>query len=274
MIRILILWLGGIFVLAACSGASSSPVAARSFSDDFSGNGLLREAGRMDESANPNWWVNSGAYLYFTEQGGQTIQGSLPVDDPRRLDYYQNNPSETDDGYHPQNIFRLVTRARWKSYTQQVYFKVNRYILSSDPHRQGSNGLLLFNHYLDGDNLYYTGLRVDGAAVIKKKINAMYYTLASHPVFPGSYDRDASPNLIPLDTWIGIRSVVKVNADRSVNLQVYADIGRAGQWILMVEALDSTSQYGGPPIDQEGFAGLRTDFMDVEFSDYSIVENE
>jgi hypothetical protein len=259
------------------SGCGTNPLSAnpnRNFSSSFAQNGVLKETGSPNESSDPNWWLNSGAYLYFNGKTAATIQGELPEKDPRRLRYFETNPSETDNGYHPQNIFRLVTRTKWQSYTQQVYFKINRYILSPDPQRQASNGLLLFNHYQDGDNLYYTGLRVDGAAIIKKKIKGEYFTLASKPILMGAYNRDKNPNLIPLNTWIGIRSIVTSHPDHSVGIQVYSDIGKTGKWVLMIAVQDNDSRFGGPPMDQTGYAGIRTDFMDAEFADFSIQENQ
>jgi len=63
-----------------------------------------------------------------------------------------------------------VTKTKWTNYEQSAYYKIDRYVLSADPHRQPSNGLLLFNHYQDGQTLYYAGLRVDGYVTIKKNI--------------------------------------------------------------------------------------------------------
>lgn len=259
-------------VMTACEEAQTPTAASRQFSDSFNRRETLEEAGSMEESADADWWLNSGAYLYYNGNTAATIQGELPDKDPWRLRYFKSNPTETDNGYHPQNIFRLITRSKWQSYVQQAYYKINRYILSPDPRRQPSNGLLLFNHYQDGNNLYYTGLRVDGFAVIKKKIGGTYFTIATRQVLPGKYDRERTPNLIPTDTWIGIRSIVSTGADRAVHIQVFSDIGRTGQWALMLETEDNSQRYGGDPISQSGYAGIRIDFMDVEFSDYSIVE--
>lgn len=242
------------------------------FADSFAGPARVLQEGKISEVYDPNWWVDSGAYLFYNGQTASTIQGELPASDPWRLKFFSTNPGETDNGYHPQNIFRLITRTTWKNAVEQVYFKINRYILSTDPHRQSSNGILLFNHYLDEYNLYYMGLRVDGTASIKKKMNGVYYVYAAPKILPGVYDRNTNPNLMPLNTWIGIRTVVTSNPDHSVSLAVYSDIGRTGVWTLMAQFLDASSANGGPPIDQPGYAGIRTDFMDVEFSDYSIVE--
>jgi hypothetical protein len=41
-------------------------------------------------------------------------------------------------------------------------------------------------------------------------------------------------------------------------------------WQILVEAVDTGSS-GGSPIRQAGFAGIRTDFMDVEFDTFVLV---
>lgn len=185
-----------------------------------------------------------------------------------RLAYARSNPIDTDNGYHPQNIFRLVLRSKWQNYTQQAYFRVDRHNASASPNRAASNGLLLFNRYQDGDNLYYAGVRVDGNAVIKKKKGGTYYTLASKKILPGTYDLTSTPTLIPKDMWIGLRSVVTNGVDGSVFLKLYTDIGKTGQWTLTAEAIDDGKSYGGAAIVSEGYGGIRTDFMDVSFNDY------
>lgn len=242
------------------------------FTEDFSVDTILVETGSMSESASTNWWLNSGAYLSISKGLGKTIQGELSNQDEWRIKYKAYNSSETDDGYHPQNIFRLVTRHQWKNFLQESYFKINRYILSQDKARSGSNGLLLFNRYQDGDNLYYTGIRVDGTVVIKKKTKGIYHTMAQEPLYPGKYDRRSNPNLLPMDTWIGLRSEVLDNPNGTVSIKVYQDKNRSGDWQLILTATDDGKRYGGAAIKNEGYAGIRTDFMDVEFDDYKIEE--
>jgi hypothetical protein len=126
--------------------------------------------------------------------------------------------------------------------------------------------------YVDGYNLYYAGLRVDGYAVIKKKIGGRYFTLAYKPVFTesGKYDRDKNPNLLPLGTSIGLKAEARNIGDSSVSLKLYADIGRKGNWTLVAEAIDDGRSYGGSAHTGAAYAGIRTDFMDVEFDDYLI----
>jgi hypothetical protein len=250
------------------------PSTGTRFSDPFQTNNRIEEAGSINESANPNWWVNSGAWLIAANGVGKTVQGDLGTLDKWRLDYALSNPDDTDNGYHPQNIFRLVQRSNWKNITQQAYYRINQLNLSESVNRNGSNGLFLLNRYVDGNNLYYTGVRVDGAAVIKKKYKGVYYTLDYRSIFSGSaYDSDSNPNVLPMRTWIGLRSVVQTNPDGTVTIQLYLDRGRTGNWALVAQAVDNGAKYGGAVIKSAAHGGIRTDFMDVEFEDYQITEN-
>ncbi len=248
----------------------STPLAR--FSDSFGTSYRLKETSRTTSSMNANWWVNSGGY--FIADGGvaKTIQGDLPPTDEWYKKYASSNAIDTDNGAHPQNIFRLVQTQKWQNFSQQVYFKINSIIMSQSPNRNASNGVLLFNRYHSGDNLYYTGVRVDGAAVIKKKINGTYYTMSLKNIFPSkSYNSITNPNSIPLGTWIGIKSEVVTNKDKSVTIKFYTDIGKTGVWKLASEVKDNGITYGGKSLLDNGYAGIRTDFMNVEFDDYSIV---
>ena len=240
--------------------------------DFFSENGTFEETGEMSSSKMKCWWLNSVAYFYLEDSVGRTIQGELPKDEKWQIDYKNYSANETDDGFHPQNIFRLITKSVWKNFTQECYFKINRYILSTDSHRAASNGLLLFNRYQDGDNLYYTGIRVDGTVVVKKKFKGAYFTMAQATLYSGKYDRKSNPNLLPIDTWIGLRSEVRDNPNGTVSIKVYRDKDWSGDWQLVLTATDDGKKYGGAAIKSEGYAGIRTDFMDVEFDDYKIEE--
>ena len=119
-------------------------------------------------------------------------------------------------------------------------------------------------HYLDGDNLYYAGVRVDGAAVVKKKLGGTYHTLGLARIYPGTYDRAQAPNLIPEGQPINLRTETRTNSDRSVIITLSVD----GRVVLQVH----DDGIGGAPIADGGFAGIRTDFMDVDFESYSVEE--
>ena len=242
------------------------------FLDIFSSDARLEETGTMYDTGSLNWWVNSGAWLFSSLGTGKTIQGDLSISDKWYAEYLKSNPIDTDNGLHPQNIFRLVQTGKWKNLIQEVYFRINKLNISTSPNRNASNGLLLFNRYQTGDNLYYTGIRVDGTAVIKKKINGAYYTLAYNPMYntAAPYNRDTNPNLIPSQQWIGFRSERRARTDNTVSIKLFIDKDKAGNWVLVAEAQDDGKSYGGTALLNEGYAGIRTDFMDVEFDDYRI----
>lgn len=232
---------------------------------------ILSEASEMSKSESQFWWLNSGAKVSFQENIIKTIQGDLDINDSWRVKYHNSNPTETDNGYHPQNIFRLVTREQYAEPTQEMYFKINRYILSEDPHRAASNGVLFFHRYKDGDNLYYAGLRVDGNAVIKKKIKGEYFTMIYQPIYSESkYNRTLNPNLITLDKWIGIKTEIYNESPVKVVIKLYVDLDSTGTWTLAAQTSDESGLFGGNVINGDGYAGIRSDFMDVEFKDYKI----
>jgi hypothetical protein len=259
-------------VLTSFSTLRAVPAASvgSKFGYNFDSPGVLQEAGNMSYSSSPYWWLSSGAYLYFREGVGATIQGTLPKNDYWRRYYAQSNPTDTDNGYRPQNLFRLTTRSRWQNFRQQAYFRIRRDNLSASPNRNASNGLLLMSRYQNENNLYYAGIRVDGAAVIKKKYGGKYYTLAYAPVFPGVYDRTSSPNLLPKNLWLGLRSELRNNPDGTVRFILYVDPGPGG-WVLVFDVLDNGLAFG-PAITSSGYGGIRTDFMDVELENYWAVK--
>ncbi len=239
----------------------------------FSKEGALEETGKMEESKSASWWLNSGGVMTMDENLAKTNFGGLPEGSKWQKKYAKTNSRDTDGGYYPQNIFRLVTRDRWKNLSQQLYFNIDAVNLSDSSYRDASNGVLLFNRYQDGDNLYYTGLRVDGHAVIKKKIKGKYYTMVEKKIFARSdgYDREDNPNILPLHTWLGIKSEVK-NVGGEVDIKLYIDKEQKGDWQLVLEIQDRDDKYGKSPFFEEGFGGIRTDFMDVSFKDYNIKE--
>lgn len=230
----------------------------------------LQETGSLNESASAGWWLNSGGYWYMQNGVGSTVQGSLPANDPWRLRYAASSAWDTDNGYHPQNLFRLFTKQKSQNVQQEAYFMVTKDNLSSSSNRNASNGLLLMSRYQNGNALYYAGLRVDGLAIIKKKVNGVYYTLAQKIVFPGNYHRSKNPNLLPHNNWMGIRTETVNNTDGSVTIKVYMDNGRTGNWQLVTQATDAGSQ--GARITAEGHNGIRTDFMDVKVDGYKATQ--
>lgn len=240
------------------------------FKEDFDGDFVLEENWPMQRSGNPNWWVSSGAYLFFKNGVGSTIVGDLDGSDRWVSKYRRANARDTSNGIRPQNIFRLVLKKRFLNFSQEVYMRVLYYEPSGTEFRNESNGVLLFNRYQDEFNLYYAGVRVDGQAVVKKKLNGIYYTLGLAPIFNTEvYNRDTNPNTIPLDTWIGIKSEITTEEQGVVRIKVFTDVGRTGKWVLVLEVLDNGESFG-EIIQKAGYTGIRTDFMDVMFDDYMV----
>ena len=256
-----------IFILLSLTyiQAASPAIVSSPWKYSFSVDGTLYESGSMDQSTSPYFWLNSGAKLILLNGRGMTIQGYLSANDYWRKLYSINNPLDTDNGYHPQNIFRLLTRSKWQNFQQTAYFKISKDQLSSSPNRAEHNGLLLISRYLNEDDLYYAGLRVDGNAIIKKKLNGKYFTLAENKIFLGTYNRDSNPSLLPKNTWLGLRSEIKNNVDSSVTIKLYLDKNWNNRWVLIAQATDKNN-----PIKTEGYAEIRTDFMDIVFDNYEL----
>lgn len=255
--------------IAACTSGGAS------FSDNFDDTGppIISETGKMKDSLDPNWWLSSGAYVHRVGGVAATVQGELAETDPFGLLYRKSNPIDTDNGYRPQNILRFVTRAKFKNFTQQVFFNIKQINLSKSPNRNQSNGVFFFNRYQDAKNIYYAGIRVDGYAVVKKKLHGRYYVLKSVPVYPGRYDHDTFPNLLPLKRWIGIRTVIANNANNHVGITLYLNDNQLGPgWTQVLQVEDTGTEV--ECILNEGYAGIRSDFMDVSFDSYEAIESK
>ncbi|OGI27015.1 MAG: hypothetical protein A2359_04305 [Candidatus Moranbacteria bacterium RIFOXYB1_FULL_43_19] len=263
------------------AGIFSSPDASfnspkKDFNENFQKDEVINETAKMSRSQSPDWWVNSGGKMIIEEGVGKTIQGEISPDSEWYKKYKSSNSRDTDGGVHPQNIFRLVTRTKWQNFIQQAHFKINALNFTESENRNESNGILLFNRYEDGDNLYYTGVRVDGLAVIKKKYGGKYYTMSEKEIFPGEpYDREKNPNRLPLGEWIGLKSEFQNTPDGDVEIKLFVRVGKTGNWQLAVSAVDDgRKDFGKNILSDAGYAGIRTDFMDVEFSDYKISETK
>lgn len=259
-------------IFARPESAKSVQPKVNAFQDNFSTQSVLQEAGKITSSQSPNWWLSSGGLFYTRGGYAQTATGDQPAGSKWQAAYAASSPADTDGGLHPQNLFRLVMRHKFRDFTQQVAFRMDQYHLSASPNRDASNGMLLFNRYKDADNLYYTGLRVDGRLVIKKKQAGTYYTMAEKSVLPGTYNHDNSPNLIPVGQWINLRSVVTTAKSGAVTIEIWSDMAQPGKWEKLLVATDDGHKYGGAPITAAGYGGMRTDFMDASFKNYSIRE--
>jgi len=267
--------LAGVALMGATVSLTSNTQTAAvgsTFNYYFDSVGSLNEVGSMSESSSPYWWLNSGGRLVINGNNGATIQGATSLTDPWRLLYAAANPVDTDQGAHPQNLFRLVTKSKWGNVSEEARFYIVKDHLSASSNRNASNGLLLMSRYADsGQTLYYAGIRVDGTAVIKKKYKGTYYTMAQKAVFLGTYNapRD-NKNLLPHSEWVSLKSETVTTSSGGVNVILYMKRANETSWSKLVEASD-TGQYGGTaPITAAGYGGIRTDFMDVKFENYKL----
>lgn len=240
------------------------------FTEHFSGDFSLEQASEERLSDSPEWWLQSGAFLYRQNDTGQTVQGLLTEGSPWIDTYNAQNARATDGGRLPQNFFRLIKRGAWRDMTQEVYFSVGSYNAVDAPARNASNGLHLFMRYADQDNHYYGGLQVDGNVVIMRKEDGQYHVLATSRYIDGLYDRRADTSLIPQGELIGIKTEINDLPDGTVRIRVYIDEGRTYSWALALEFVDDGAVYSGSVIGEEGRAGIRTDFMDVTFDHYRV----
>jgi hypothetical protein len=255
------------------ASASAAAAVVSPYKYNFYVQDTLYESGSMNQTTSPYWWVNSGAKLILFDGKGETIQGTLPITDPWRIAYATANPRDTDNGAHPQNIFRLVSRSTWNNVRLEASYYIAADNFSPSANRNASNGLLLMSRYsMDGQTLYYAGLRVDGTAILKKKINGAYYTMAQKKIFPGTYSISAangtSRNLLPHNVWLRLRSDTVTNSDGSVTVKLSMQSPLGSGWQSLLTATDRGEFGGTAPITGARYTGIRTDFMDVKFDDF------
>ena len=231
---------------------------------------VIEEAPNMVVSSSADWWLASGGRVMGDGTVINTLKGKLGGSDRWRKLYARSNPKDTDQGYRPQNVFRLVYRHLYRDYTQQVYFKVLANNFSDSVYRNETNGVHFFNRYQDANNLYYTGVRVDGTVAVKKKVNGRYYTIIETQIYPGMYTRESKKSLLPVKQWIGIKTKIENLGKGEVSIKVYLDREHTGEWVLVAAVKDSDGAYGGKVFADPGYTGIRSDFMDVEFQDYAV----
>lgn len=252
---------------------NSTPVPAAPAADrvlyTFNVPGTIEETGDIHESKSPYWWLDSGGRILIHDDVGETLQGDIAKTDPWYREYADTNPEDTEDGLHPQNLLRLVSRNLWNNVRVEASFYVVKDNLSASENRNESNGLFLMSRYMDdGQTLYYAGIRVDGTAVIKKKYKGQYYTMAQETVFQGTYDHAKRPSLLPHSQWLRLQSetVTKPNGDVYITLSMQ-DTSATSTWKKLIEANDRSQHDHTPPITGNHSIGIRTDFMDVRFDD-------
>ena len=231
---------------------------------------VFEESGSSSSSASQYFWLNSGAKLIIKNGIGSTIIGELPKNDPWRRVYAQTNPLDTENGAFPQNLFRLVTQTAWENVEQELDFSIQEIHAINTHDRDAFSGIFLMSRYINSNTLYYAGIRMDGKAVIKKKLHGVYYTLAETQLFSStiSYDRISFPNLIPTNTWFRIASNTITTPQGAVQISLSFAHSQSEPLETVLTTTDTGVNW--PPITARGHVGIRTDYADVLFDNYTI----
>jgi hypothetical protein len=259
--------------LTAAVSNAFEPAAGSQLIYSFNAPGVVHEAASMKESWSPYWWLAAGGRMEIADHVGRTVYGALPSSDTWNQQYARWNPLDTSNGLYPQNIFRLVSKSYWKDVDQSVLFQMNGVNMTDTPNRDGYSGVLLMSRYVDQYSLYYAGVRMDGDVVIKKKYKGTYHTLAQKSHFSSSqeYNKYTNPSIIPMNRWIGMRSVTKTNSNGTVSIDLYLDeTGTGNSWKKVLSVVDQNT--GSAVIDNVGHVGIRTDYANVQFDNYRIKE--
>ncbi len=245
-------------VVPQLAEAASGPITS-TFLYTFNADGRLPEAGSAGASWSPYLWLQSGGYLDIANGVGSTITGALPVSDPMHATYANAYAVSSDGGAHPQNLFRLFTKASMGDGSASIYVDRTADNLANTANRRPYTGESVIVRYQDAGHYYYAGIRDDGYAVIKKDVGGTYETLAAAKVFPGTYNSASNPSLIPLGQWIGMK-LDAVNTSSGVALTFSTDVGKTGTWKPVLSATDTSN-----PITAAGTVGIESDYSDASF---------
>jgi hypothetical protein len=236
--------LGAFLLPLSAFGSETLPVESP-FLYNFNYDGVLVESRSVVDSTSPYFWLNSGGNLTIADGIGN-VRGESA----------------------------LISRSTWNNLSQEISLRINGTEVDS-PYIGAYSGILFLSRYKDDNNYYYTGLRVDGQAVVKKKIDGVFYTMGAAQVYGemGSYDRESNPNLLPQYEWIKMKSETKNLSSGEVEIVLYVDKLGDGTWTEVLRAKDVSGRFGNSPvINGASHAGVRADFMSVSYEDYKFTE--
>ena len=237
----------------------------------FNSPGTLYEASAANKSSSPYFWLKSGAELSIANGIGNTIQGALTTNDQWRKIYASSNlSSATDNGTQPQNVFLLLTKAAYKNTSAQIYVRRTADNMTNPVNRHPYSGESILARYQNDETFYYAGIRDDGAVVIKKKLNGVYQTLSQRQLLSGTYNVSSNPDLIPKNTWIGLRFTVQ-DTSAGPQLTLFTDIGKTGTWSQALSVVDDPAKFGSS-IPNAGIVGIESDYADAQFDNFVFSE--
>jgi hypothetical protein len=252
-------------LFALVSFVIAPPVHAASFSYTFNTPGTLYEAASAGESTSPYLWLKRGAELIIGSNVGQTLTGALAANDPWHKTYASLFPTPSDSGAHPQNMFALFSKATMGNGAASIYLKRNADNLANATNRSPYVGESILARYQSDQTYYLASIRADGYAVIKRKANGTYTTLAQAKVFSGTYDPVTNYDLIPKNTWIGLKFDVEDVAG-ATKLVLSTDVGQTGSWKQVASYTDTS----GSRITAAGPVGVQSDYADASLDSFTI----
>ncbi|MCA9308573.1 hypothetical protein KC980_03600 [candidate division WWE3 bacterium] len=212
---------------------------------------------------NYRWNIVSGGILNIKKSVLSTNIGELNTQNPVYKLYQNKAPIDSDNGKHPQNLFKITTKRSYINSTQKITYKIKKLNLSDSPNRNNTNGIFLLSKYKNEQTYYKAGLRVDGNFIISRTLNGETQILAAKTYFLGDYDRTQTPYLINTSEE-DLLKFETIETKDGVMLKLYYRDTPKRDWFTMLEVFDPTDM----AIVSKGKNGIQTDFMDVEFTNY------
>lgn len=216
----------------------SAAAAASSWWYNFNSAGTLAQSASATQSRSQYLWLAAGRSLVIQNGIGATPAGTT--------------------------IYQLFNKTSVTNASVQIDVNRVKDNLSNSADRKSYLGESIITRYTDANNYYYAGIRADGAAVIKKKVNGVYTTLAQKQVLPGTYST-TNYDLMPQGKWMSLKLVVADNAGGQPVLTFSTDIGRTGTWTQALAVTDTSAA-----LKSAGLVGIQNDYADAQFDNFIV----
>lgn len=280
MINVKTMKFNPLLIVAAGAALLVAPAASAAtlFQDNFTGNnGLITNEyaywnkGESGTKTSPNWEMTSGSLF---RQNGIAWTGTPDSCDPNAN---SSNCTNSD-------TFRLNTTQKFGGDIRvSLSLRQNKDIHSSNCSSGDTcwHGTHIWLRYQSQYDLYYASVnRADGQVVLKRKVpcgddnSGTYFVLGS-----AKYDWKASQ-------WGHYSATVENNSDGSVTIKVYDDdksttvpivtgVDKGGtnpNWSSGCSTPGKYSSSKYPPITAAGAVGVRGDYADFNFDDFTVTD--
>jgi hypothetical protein len=238
---------------------------------------IITEAGKSEQDLD----ITSGGALIVRDGLGSTLTGRTTPQDV----WYVYNPRNFDQVkvMYPQIVFRAVTPGdsiNWSNYEVKLSIIPTEHVVSTSPEVDGTDGIYLFFHYQDQDNLYVAGLTKDGRIVIKRKGSSYYGLIAEQYIFEGVYHRNDNFITPFVGSTITLTGVIKNLDNGNVAITIKAQIIDSEGKIVLSRELSGEDRGDlvpqsngvgvlGDPI-RSGRAGIRLDSIEALIAEFRV----